>query len=749
MKQEPQGIVGPSAAVHGHRGPAPGGDEDMISLRDILSTIWREKWVVMLATILCFIVAIVAVSRLEPRYRASASVMFGTQKAKVIDLQEILADPEFSKDTLQNEVEVLRSTSLIERVVEELRLREDPEFNPKLGPAGPRLPGGLAGVAARLGLEQPPAQQAPPEEIRRRETLTAIDRVLAGLTLRPIASTRVIEISFAADDPTMAARVVNTIADQYIVDQLVAKLQTTRSAIEWLGGRVEEARQRLQEAEESVESLRANLSETAGQSFDLTQQQLVALNAALSAARGRAAQVAAQHQRLIGALTSGADMGAITEFRDSPLIRGYRDGESALTRRLAALSAFHPERARVEADLADMRARIRAEAESVVVAVGIDLEAARAQERSLAAAVRELETKGLAQSRAQVQLRQLEREAEASRQLYEAMLNRLKETSEQVELQEANARVLSPAEAPLGPESSRGKLIVAMAAVLGMVSGIGIVFLREQLRDTFRAPRRIEAATGLAVIATLPSIGRRRTRAEVIRRLCDKPGSSLAEAARDLRAGVLRAEGAARPKVVMFTSSVPREGKSTTALLVALTNRRMGGPTIVVDCDFRRPAAGRALGVAARAGLFEVLSGVATLDEAIEVEPDTGLHLLIPREADPSGPPGTADLLASERFRELIRTLSARYDLVVLDTPPTLVVADARQLCAAADAVVYVVRWDHTPRGAVAEGLRELAAVGAPIRGVALTMINEVRAARHPVDGYVHYRGRYRDYCET
>ena len=96
-----------------------------------------------------------------------------------------------------------------------------------------------------------------------------------------------------------------------------------------------------------------------------------------------------------------------------------------------------------------------------------------------------------------------------------------------------------------------------------------------------------------------------------------------------------------------------------------------------------------------------------------------------------------------------ITDLTARYDLVVLDTPPTLVVADARQLCAAADAVVYVVRWDHTPRGAVAEGLRELAAVGAPIRGVALTMINEARAARHPVDGYVHYRGRYRDYCET
>ncbi len=746
MKQEPKGIDIPFALPRADLRDSPGADEDMISLREIVSTIWREKWVPMITSILCLVVAIVAVSQLEPRYRAAASVMFGTQKANVINLQEILTDPEFSKDTLQNEVEVLRSTSLIERVVEEMRLREDPEFNPKLAAPGPRLPAVLANVARRLGLEAPPSPPVGPEEIRRRETLTAIDRVLAGLTLRPIAGTRVIEISFAADDPRMAAGVVNTIADQYIVDQLVAKLQTTRSAIDWLTGRVEEARQRLQEAEEAVETLRASLSETAGQSFELTQQQLVALNAALSAARGHAAQVAAQYQRLTGALVDGADMGAITEFRDSPLIRSYRDGESELARRLATLSAFHPERARVEAELADVRARVRAEAESVVAAVGIDLEAARAQERSLAGAVRELETKGLAQSRDQVRLRQLEREAEASRQLYEAMLSRLKETSEQVELQEANARVLSPADVPLAPENSRKKLIVAMAAVLGLVSGIGLVFLREQLSDTFRAPRQILAGTGQPVLATLPSIGRRRTRAEVIRRLRDRPGSSLAEAVRDLRTSALFAEGAAPPKVVMFTSSVPREGKSTTALLVALTSRQMGKSTIVVDCDLRRPAAARAMQTAARPGLLAALAGAATLDEAIHEEPDTGLHLLMPLDNDPPGTVNAADLLASDRFRDLIRALSARYDLVVLDTPPTLVVADARILCPAADAVVYVVRWDHTPRGAVAEGLRELAAVGAPLRGVALTMVNEVRAARYPVDGYVYYRGRYRDY---
>ena len=158
------------------------------------------------------------------------------------------------------------------------------------------------------------------------------------------------------------------------------------------------------------------------------------------------------------------------------------------------------------------------------------------------------------------------------------------------------------------------------------------------------------------------------------------------------------------------------------------------------------PAAARAMQTAARPGLLAALAGAATLDEAIHEEPDTGLHLLMPLDNDPPGTVNAADLLASDRFRDLIRALSARYDLVVLDTPPTLVVADARILCPAADAVVYVVRWDHTPRGAVAEGLRELAAVGAPLRGVALTMVNEVRAARYPVDGYVYYRGRYRDY---
>ena len=527
----------------------------------------------------------------------------------------------------------------------------------------------------------------------------------------------------------------------------MAKAQATRSGIDWLTIRVEEARQQVQAAEEAVETLRARLSETAGQSLEITEQQLAALNASQPSARGRTAEVEGRYLSVTTALKNDADMGAITEFRDSAVIRDYRDQENALLSRLGSMSREHPERRQVEAQLGEVRAKVRAEAESIAAAVRIDLDAARGQEASLANSVRELETKALAQSREQVQLRQLEREAEASRLIYQTMLNRLKETSEQVELQEANARVLSRADVPLAPESSRKKLIIAMASSLGALAGVGLVFLLDQLNDRFRAPRQIEALTGLPVLATIPSIGSRRHRGDVIRRLREKPNSSLAEAVRNLRTSLWFSNVDAPPRVVMFTSSVPREGKSTTSMLTALTTRQMGKSAIIVDCDLRQPTAGQTLSAEQEhPGLLAVLEGAATIDEAVFVDPDTGLHVLVFQPGEQTTKVNAADVLASVRFRDLIRALSDRYDLVVLDTPPVLVVTDARILCSIADAVVYAVRWDSTPRGAVLEGLKELRSVKAAIAGIALTMVNEAKASKYSVDGYVYYRGKYRNY---
>lgn len=252
------------------------------------------------------------------------------------------------------------------------------------------------------------------------------------------------------------------------------------------------------------------------------------------------------------------------------------------------------------------------------------------------------------------------------------------------------------------------------------------------------------------MLGVLPTLGANMRRKDIVKHFREKPNSPLAEAVRNLRTSILFSNIDRPPKVVMLTSSVPEEGKSTSALLLAMTSRQMGKSTIIVDCDLRRPALGHLMDAAGdHAELISVLEGEADVNAAMFEDPDTGLNVLMTRGARRSGNINAADVLSSRKFEQLIKSLSERYDLVILDTPPTLVVTDARVVAQLADTVVYAVRWDKTPRGAVLEGLKDMRAVEAPIAGVLMTMVNEKKASRHAYDGYSYYKGHYKQYYET
>ena len=285
---------------------------------------------------------------------------------------------------------------------------------------------------------------------------------------------------------------------------------------------------------------------------------------------------------------------------------------------------------------------------------------------------------------------------------------------------------------------------------LGALVGIGIIFLLDRLNNSFRSPAQLEALTGETVLGVLPAIGRGLRRADVIRHLRDKPSSALVESVRNLRTSILFSNIDTPPKVVMFTSSTPREGKSTSAMLIALTSRQMGKSAVIVDCDLRLPTLSKLMGAKGREfGLMSLLEGECEVGEAVYRDPETGLHVLTTVRHASNKNINAADILSSQKFEQLIGELSDLYDLVILDTPPTLVVADARIISKLADAVVFAVRWDKTPRGAVLEGLKELRSIGAPIAGVVMTLVNEGRASKYAYDGYNYYKGKYRDYYGT
>lgn len=740
----------------------PPEDDDSIDIRAILSILWRGKWIIAFSALVGLTLAFFWVSQLETRYRSSAKVIFDQQERNITNIEQVIVS-DFSRERMQNELEVLRSTALIERVIDSLNLNQNPEFNPSLLPREPTLretyfpwltlPPEAEQIGRGIGLIRPDPPAPDPETLRRRQRLAVIGRVRAGLQLRPVPNSSIIEISFTSARPRTAASIANEIADQYIVEQLEGKLDATRSATEWLSERVLELQQKVEASENAVVQLRAQLTQDAGQSLEITQAQLSELNGALSAAQSREVSLSAQYDRLVVALEQGLDIGAIPEFRESALISTLRGEENDLVSREVTLRASvresHPSIVRLRGQRDEVQRKIREEAGRLVESIQVERDAATSEIEALTATVRELETKAVRQSAAEIELRQLEREAQASRLLYENFLGRLQETSQQESLQTADARVITPAEVPRFPLSQSRKRGLAMGGIFGLLAGIGIVFFLNRLANTFRTPKEIEDMIGLPVLGSVPAAGPKMKRRDILQLFRDKPNSSLAEAVRNLRTSILFSDVDHPPKTLMLTSSIPREGKSTTSALIAMTSQQMGRSTILVDCDFRLPALSTILQFDAdKPGVLSLMNGTAELDEVISVEPDSGLHILMARPNEAKTLLNPADVLSSKKFADLVADLSSKYDLVILDTPPALVVSDARIVSKLADVVLYVVKWDSTPHGVVQEGIAEMRSIGARLIGAAMTMVDEAKAASYSYGpyNYGYYRGRYRDY---
>ena len=738
-----------------------GDGDDTIDLRALFQTLWGGKWVVAICTLIGAVLGFLALSQATPVYRASANVMFDLQRSNLVSVSDVFAEEQIDAAKLEDQMQVLRSAVLIERVIDQLNLDKSPEFNPFLRAPVPTLaehigayialPPEVADIATNIGLISPPSPPPGPVEAERRERLSVVQNVLSGLALQPLGRSRVIAISYSSGRPATSAALANAFAEQYIVDQLEAKLEATRAATSWLSKRVDELRVSVEKSEAAIEDARLTLSDQAGQSFAVTQQQITALNAAVAEQTAEKWKLQSLYDRLSTALDEGLDLGTVSELRASSLIQRYRYEEIDLLAEKSALenvvNAGHLSLVALEKKLALVRLNMAHEAGLIVTATYLDLRAAQDQEQTLSAEVLRLEQKAVLQSGDQTQVRELERELDANRALYASFLARLQETVAQQDLQEADARVLSPAEQPLLPERQSERRMFLLVTILGGLVGVGLVFLLERLNNSFRSPAQLEALTGETILGVLPAIGNRLKRSDVIRHLHEKPGSSLVEAVRNLRTSILFSNIDTPPKVVMFTSSVPREGKSTSSMLVALTSRQMGKSAVIVDCDLRLPTLSKLMGgEESEHGLMSVLEGSCELEEAVLKNPETGLHVLTTVRYSSNKNINAADILASQKFADLVRKLSTIYDLVILDTPPTLVVADARIISKLADAVVYAVRWDSTPRGAVMEGLKDLRSLGAPVIGVVMTMVNEGRASKYSYDGYSYYKGKYRDY---
>jgi polysaccharide biosynthesis transport protein len=393
----------------------------------------------------------------------------------------------------------------------------------------------------------------------------------------------------------------------------------------------------------------------------------------------------------------------------------------------------------LKAQIEDIHRKIAQEANNAVRSLGDEVTAARARETSLRTTLASLTHSTTEQDKAQVQLSELQREALANKALYEDFLNRFKQTSVQQDVQQADARIVATASAPSAPSFPNKSLYLYVALAVSLFVGVLVAFILEQLDNGFRTSDQVEKTLGFATLGMVPNLARSRKPHEVV---VDEPVALYSEAIRSVRTALRYSDVDNPPRVVLVTSSLPSEGKTVFATSLARSVARSGSRSLLIDCDLRRPGVSRLLRPTHDVGLVNLFDDAVSIDSLIQVDEGSGMHF-IPAVGGTANP---QDLLGSQHMRSFIDQMRSKYDLIVLDSPPVLVVSDAIILSHIADTTMYIVRWEKTPRHVVAGAVKMLRANGGHVAGAVLSRVNTRRHAAYGYGDSAYYYGRNSGY---
>ena len=740
----------------GSYGAAEGPEESFLDfdLLSILRVLRKRAGVIAGITIVLTALVALAVSQMTPLYTAQTMVMLDRQQMQVVDMESVMSGLSADSATVDSEVEILKSRSLASRVVEDLALVGDPEFNSRLRDPSPwrwispafLVNKGIQALSAATDSETS-------AEARRPGTAEAavVDAVVGRTGIKRQGNTYVITISFSSEDPEKAARIANALADAYVLDQLEAKFEATRKANEWLSQRLAELRTQVTDAERAVALYRSEhgLEEAAG--LTVTEQQLSELNAQLILARASLAEARAKYNRARQLRAQGGSVESVADVLESGTISGLRQKQAELAREKANLSAKygprHPAIVNIDAQQSDISRQISAEVDRIIESLRNNVSVAETRVSALQENLNQVKGETSQDNQALIQLRELEREATSSRAVYEAFLNRYKETTEQQGLQTPDTRIISEAVVPRASSYPRTSLFIGLGFMLSLMLGTGVAFLLEHFDNGIQTGSDVEKLLGLPHLVSVPATPSERGPGGKVMAPYDyliaKPLSAFSESLRSLRSALQLSNVDNPPKIILFTSALPSEGKTTTAVSFARAAAASGLKVALVDCDLRHPSVHRTIGVKRpEEGLVELLAERLELGTVLLKDEKTELDI-IPVATGTANPP---DVLGSAQMKLLLQRLRDDYDLVVLDSAPVLPVSDSRVLSRLADETVFVVRWNETPRDAAQNGVKELRQYDANIAGAVLSVVDTTKQARYGYGDGGYYYSRYSKY---
>lgn len=687
------------------------------NLLDYLMVLRKHQWMILTFLLLVVSIVTIATLRMKPVYVASARVEVDPESNNPLPFQNdsALGDYIDMDNYIDTQTKIIQSQTLAMITIRSLDLPRYPEF------------GGDAKTLVNAG----PNEKEPP----------ILGDFLSRLTVSRVPSSRLIEVQFAAQDPQLAAQVVNAHLQNYKEENFKSRYDATIQASDFLTSELEELRKKMEKSDAAeVAYERQNRIWMVDANQNTTTQKLSQLSNALTAVQTELAEKQAAYE------LAHTENGAAVAAQSDPIVQTLMKEKSGLDEQYAeALAQFGPNWPKVQVLKAQddaVSTELNAAKADALHRIDNQYHQIEAREALLDRDLNRQEV--LANNMAQklVEYNLLKHDAESNKQLYDGLLEKLKEAGITAGLRSSNIRIVDPALVPSAPSEPRKTRNIALAFLVGLVGGVGLAFLREYLDNTIKSPGDVQSLTGLPCLAVVPSLSGRNgnrslariskssgndatvdARVELIS--LQQPKSLVSEAFRALRTSLLLSQAEHPPQVILVTSALPREGKTASAANLAITLAQLGDRTLLLDCDLRKPGIRRALnlpnGHGRDLGLSSYLAGVAPLHDIIVPHP-TISNL----DAIPTGPipPNPADLLSSHRMAEAIEEFRQQYKFVVIDSPPIMAATDAVILSALTDGVLLVVWSNETPKQAFSRTRELLMGVKGRLLGVVLNAVD-------------------------
>ena len=707
-----------------------------VDIRHYWAVIHEYKWPILSLSVMVTLIMTLIVFTMKPVYQSSATLLVEGKQNKLLSIEDVYSMDTSRTEYFQTQFEILKSPDLARGVIKSLNLFEYPEFKKykpesRISSLWSKILPALSEDPVNAEAENAIAQQLAEDKL--------LNDFLGRLTVKPRVKTQLVDISFDANDPKLAQAVINKLGNAFIDSGMESRMESTHKAAEWLSSRLDSLKVKLSNSEDQLQDFLSNenLVDLEGV-LTLASKEIDQNSVRLTDARQKRLELESIYTKIQQGI--GAEL--TPEVFQDKNIQFLKEQKATLTNKVSDLNQRygpdHPAMVAARSELKGINDLLSKETRNIIGGIKNSYEVAKANEQSILDTIAANKQQVQDISRKQSQYRELQREVNSNKTLYETFFNRFKEANEAAEISAATARFIDKANLPTTPVKPKKSLIIILTFVGMLMFGILLALLLDNLNSTLKTLEDVEAKLDVPFLGIIPLM-QKIAEDKVGKLIVDEPRGSFAEAVRTIRTGLILSSLDSPLRVWMISSSIQSEGKTTTAMNLAQAMAQLEGKNnrvLLIDADLRRPTLHKRFVLPPRSkGLSHVLAFNEALDNC--VYPIEGLNL----DVMPAGisPPNPLELLASSAFAKLLEVLEQRYNVIIIDSPPVHAVSDAQWIAQHVQSVIYVAKANSTSIQAIRKGINIFDNSGTPLAGVVLTQLDIDKSRKYGTGGYINY----------